>query len=241
MIAKKKPESKIPTTKTNTNRKRSAKSYRGKQYAEESLSDDILAPESFLNKNEYIMIILSALCLTLIIFYFFFKTSDSDSDTVHRGADSAALISLEKRIENIEQILETFVNKNADSSSSNKGVDPLDARLTRLETAFTVKFESLTEKVGAIEKQVASLNKTRTVSRKKSYASKPKSVSKKKTSSVKVSKKKATKTAILHTVKKGETFYSISRKYNISISKLLKLNKMTKKDKIYPGTNLIVR
>jgi LysM repeat protein len=44
-----------------------------------------------------------------------------------------------------------------------------------------------------------------------------------------------------HTVRKGETLYSISKKYNTSVNALRKLNHLSANDKIYPGTNILVR
>jgi LysM repeat protein len=44
----------------------------------------------------------------------------------------------------------------------------------------------------------------------------------------------------LHTVQKGETLYSISRKYDLSVDQLAKLNKISMKDPIKPGQQLAV-
>lgn len=240
MIAKKRPESKIPTTKTNTNKKRVKRPKATKQYSSSFQETNMSKSGSFLNRNEYIMIILSALCLTLIIFYFFFRVSDSKVEGPGTTNDSIVLSELEKRLENIEKAVNSMV-KDDSQVHTTSSVKPLAARVTRLETAFTVKFESLTEKLESIEKKLALLERKIKTTGKGASVSKTKPKSKKSSSSIKVSKKKATKAPIFHTVKKGDTFYSISKKYKISVDKLLKLNKMTKKDKIYPGTNLIIR
>jgi len=49
------------------------------------------------------------------------------------------------------------------------------------------------------------------------------------------------KANLFHTVKKGETLWSISQKYKTSVGTIRKLNNMTVKDKIYPGNNILVR
>ena len=46
---------------------------------------------------------------------------------------------------------------------------------------------------------------------------------------------------IFHTVQKGETLFSISRKYKTSVETLKKLNNMSKETAIFPGNNILVR
>jgi membrane-bound lytic murein transglycosylase D len=53
--------------------------------------------------------------------------------------------------------------------------------------------------------------------------------------------KKSASTHVYHVVQKGETFYSISRKYNITVDMLHKLNHFSKQPTIYPGDKLIVK
>ncbi|MBC2705866.1 MAG: LysM peptidoglycan-binding domain-containing protein [Desulfobacula sp.] len=53
--------------------------------------------------------------------------------------------------------------------------------------------------------------------------------------------KKTKSASVFHTVQKGETLYSISKKYNTSIASLLKLNNLSANAKIYPGSKMIVR
>jgi len=48
-------------------------------------------------------------------------------------------------------------------------------------------------------------------------------------------------TGLSHTVKKGETLYSISNKYNTTVKNILKLNKMAADVKLYPGDIIIVQ
>jgi LysM repeat protein len=49
-----------------------------------------------------------------------------------------------------------------------------------------------------------------------------------------------TAAAKTHTVKSGETLYSISRQYDLSIDRLRSLNRLTDSDTIYPGQKLVV-
>jgi LysM repeat protein len=43
-----------------------------------------------------------------------------------------------------------------------------------------------------------------------------------------------------HTVTRGETLYGISKKYDISLTQLRRLNKLSKTEEIYPGQKLLV-
>lgn len=226
MKPKKKAASKIPTTQTNTNRKKTSQ-----VEAEASVSD------SFLNKNEYAMILLGALCLTLVVYFVFFSSPSKKSETVENTKSSPSYAQLEKRI----QVLEDELNKlkQASTPGGKNNSELLKNRISRLETAFSVKFESLTDKVARVERNISSVKSKTKVPVKTSSVSK-KSV-KKTALPVKKASSSSKKAPMFHTVKKGDTFYSISKQHNISVNQLLKLNKLTSKDKIYPGTNLLIR
>ena len=52
---------------------------------------------------------------------------------------------------------------------------------------------------------------------------------------------KATSSQVYHVVQKGETFYSISKKYGTTVANIHKLNNFSKQPTIYPGDKLIVK
>ncbi len=58
---------------------------------------------------------------------------------------------------------------------------------------------------------------------------------------VKKAIKKEKKASVFHAVQKGETLYSISKKYNTSVAALRKLNNLSSTAKIYPGNNILIR
>ncbi len=51
---------------------------------------------------------------------------------------------------------------------------------------------------------------------------------------------KSSKAKKTHTVKSGDTYWAIARKYDLSTSELLKLNKKTKSSTLKPGDTLLV-
>lgn len=250
MKSRSKLDSKIPTTKTNTNRKRDP----------EPGETGNLIESSLFKKNEFALILFGALLLTLIVFFIFFRspgdTPSQDSDkTILSGEQTTqkeSVPDLEKRIQALEQaFLKTDQGtENNGASPKNSGtLDLVKERVTRLETAFGVKFNSLIERMGMIEKKLEALNKANDnsnnmVSEKSNASSVVKSPEKAsvpvKTATKKVAENQ-TKAAMFHTIQKGETLYSIGKKYNISVSDLQKLNKLTSKTTLYPGMNILIR
>ncbi len=215
--------SKIFTKKTNSNRKKSSQN-----------QDSDKKPEtSLLKKNEFALILLGALLLTIIIFFFFFRTSESNPTSVKQNISNTSLVDFEKRMQNIEKILQIKQGtKEGSKIKQNITQDyHINDRLSRLETAFSVKFDSLIDRMGEIEKNILLL---------KNRPAEPKSVQSKPKISIPV-KKAVKKKSIFHTVQKKETLYSISKKYNTNITALRKLNKLSKNATIYPGDNIIVR
>lgn len=53
--------------------------------------------------------------------------------------------------------------------------------------------------------------------------------------------KKATSLRVYHVIKKGETFYSISKQYGTTVTHLQKLNNFSQQPTLYPGDKLIVK
>lgn len=229
MQSKKKPGSK--TRSKNFNRKSNINIKKSSQ----SPDSDKKLKISLLKKNEFALIIFGALLLTILIFFFFFRSPDSKSDAVKQNVSSAAFSDFEMRIQNIEkalQIEQGLKSEGVNIKESVAQINHIKDRLGRLETAFSVKFDSLIDRMGKIEKSISQL-KNKTVEKIVKKESEPK---------VAVPVKKAVKKkSRFHLVKKEETLYYISKKYNISIDQLRKLNKLSKGATIYPGDNLLVR
>lgn len=222
------PESKIPTTQTNTNKKKISEA----RNAEKKFNPSVL------KKNEFALIIIGALLLTIIIFFFFFRSSGSKIEPIKKNSSNISFADLEKRMDSIEQALQ--LKEKPGQSPGQKmikdgsGIDPLQERVTRLETAFLVKFDSLIERIGKIENSISQLKNM------PAALVTPKPVLKQVIPEKKAVKKEK-KDTMFHTVKKGETLYSISKKYNTSIAALQKLNNLSPTAKIYPGNNILIR
>jgi LysM repeat protein len=230
MNEKTKP-SKIPTTGKNTNKKKvgggAAKPF----------------DKAFFKKNEFALILLGASLLTVIIFFVFFRSSQEPAPSGAAQSKAAASFeSLESRVAGLEATLQS-PDKNANPGNTPNAADLVDLtnRVTRLEAAFQLKVDSLIERMGSLENKIASAPAVTPIAPKplQSVAEQKSAPAQK--APVKKAVKKENKAPIFHTVTKGETLYSISKKYKTTVPVLRKLNNLSEKDKIFPGNNIIVR
>ena len=237
-----KPQSKIPTTGKNTNQKK-----------KEAPGDPMAGDTSLLKKNEFTLIIVGALVATVLVFFLFFRDSGNKPapQTVMGSGASGETVdkAMEKRVAELEVALARLASSptagELDAGSpkaSAKGVADVEARLERLETAMTLKMDSLIGRLSKLEKRVVALKKAAEkpapvvkVSGTKSKAPEKKAAVPRKTA------QKTTKASMFHTVQKGETLWSISQKYKTTVAAVRKLNNLSAEDKIYPGTNILVR
>ena len=95
-----KAKSKIFTKSENTNKKRPNQPKSATK-----------SGTSFEKKNEFVLILLGALLLTIIIFFFFFRSSESTftSKMTKQDVSSNSFAVLEKRIQNIEKVLQKYL------------------------------------------------------------------------------------------------------------------------------------
>ncbi len=246
MKPKGKPGSKIPTTQTNTNQKKNPKD-----------TESMDMGNSLLKKNEFTLIIAGALVVTVIVFFVFFKSSEPKTDS-SSGLSSTngpngegsigSFTDLEKRIQAIESALEKLQIDGAvplgGTSEPPAELALLKQKVQRIETSASVKFDSLTERMGKMEKQIRILNKKPRAVKpvvKVSATAKAPQKAPTKTLVKKPVVKPEKKASMFHTVQKGETLWSISQKYKTSVTTLRKLNNLAPETKIYPGTNILVR
>lgn len=218
------PESNIPTTKINPNKNQTDQVHKSTKKIE----------PSHLKKNEFALILIGALLLTVVIFFLFFRSSDIRTETVETNTSSSSFADLEERVEILEKALKILENAGLVSDGSGTGgamgIGPVKERVASLETAFSVKFDSLLKRMDNIEKSISG----------------PKKQSIAVTTSKPVAKsaapeKKEIKAGLFHTIKKGETLYSISKKYNTTVTNIRNLNKLSPDAKIYPGDSILVQ
>lgn len=213
---------------------------------------------SLLKKNEFTMIIIAALVVTALVFFFLFRGSSTQESSEQGAVSTKGEDQIASGFEDRISALEISLAKIASSSGRNenqaasRAVSDLDERIRRIETAVNLKLDTLIERVDKLEGRlsklavVVSTPPQKNVVKPEPKVKKPALAPKKK---VQVTKKEAVtpkaetpkKTGQFHSVQKGETLWSISQKYKTSVAAIRKLNNLTPEDKIYPGSNLLVR
>jgi len=215
---------------------------------------------SLLKKNEFTMILIAALAVTALIFFFFFRGSSTQESSEQKAVLTQGEDHVAPGFEDRISALEISLAKIASSSDGNenqaapRAVSDLDERMTRIETAVNLKLDTLIERVAKLEGRLSKLAVVASTPPQKNVV-KPKPTVKKPApvptpeKKAQVTKKKAVKPKVVkpkktnqfHTVQKGETLWSISQKYKTSVAAIRKLNNLTPNDKIYPGSNLLVK
>lgn len=235
---KEKPASKIPTTQTNTNRKRKITD-----------ADPLTTGSSLLKKNEFTLIIAGALVVCVVVFFLFFRTTGPKTAGFQSPSQDMPAAELAGRLEALEMSLaglqrETGAFSDDSGNENNAQLVKIQQQVSRLEAAVSLKLDSLNERMGKLEQRVADIRKSVSSAPPRKTTSK-KQTTAKKTTVKKTTEKKTTepekKAPIFHTVKKGETLWRIAQKYETTVAALRKLNKLSPDADIYPGTNLLVR
>ena len=144
---------------------------------------------------------------------------------------------LEKRIEQLEERIAKIDGFNqrvmALESQGQKFMNAVD-RLDRFETAITLRMDIVAKELAKLQQPAATTPtpgaKPAAAGLKKEPVEKPPAAS-----------PESTKQATLHTVRAGETLYSISRRYGMSVDELRSANQLDEKATIYPGQQLKVQ
>ena len=142
------------------------------------------------------------------------------------GSDKAQLTAMDHRLQQIEirmAALEGISELVADLDNNRQATKPLMVRLDRLESSFSKRIGEIDQQLNKLQ---IKLTNTRAKQVQKPAAKKP---------TPKKTVKQAVKT---HVVKKGETLYSISRQYGLSVNQLMTYNKLSKGAVINPGQSL---
>ena len=216
---------------------------------------------SLLKKNEFTMILVAALVVTALVFFFFFtgpSTNESNkSGTVSTQGQAPVVPGFEDRISALEISLAKIASasEQSETQAASRAVSDLDERMTRVESAVNLKLDTLIERVNKLEGRLSNLAvapptpapkpvvKPKPEIKKKATVQVTPPVPEKKVQVVKkkVQTSKPQKTSQFHTVQKGETLWSISQKYKTNVATIRRLNNLTPEDKIYVGTNLLVK
>ena len=141
-------------------------------------------------------------------------------------AEKAQLLVLESRLEQLENRLGSIEGDGGLSQTAGSGnqLILLTERLDQLEANMTARINSTANQLNTAALKPA-----------------PETASSSKAQTVKAAPADKNETPEkIHTVKKGDTLYRISRRYNLSIEQLRQYNQLDQKASIYPGQELKV-
>ena len=138
------------------------------------------------------------------------------------GSDKALLSAMDQRLQQLESrmaALEGINERVTDLDKNLQDTQPLLARIDRLETSFSKRISEMDQQIKKLKVKLAN------TAAKQSRAP--------------VVKSSASKSVVkTHVVKKGETLYSISKQYGLSVAQLMTFNKLSKGAVINPGQSL---
>ena len=207
---------------------------------------------SLFKKNEFTLIIIGALAVTTAVFFLFFRSPGPGKTDL--PADPGRLTQLDDRIKTLESLVEELkllqeqggisAESSGTDSSVKKDLVQVQQDLDRIENTVTLKIDALIRRMSGIEKQMSGISPE-----KAQAAAKPGGKTQKTASATMAAKPPVKKPAVastkktpmFHTVKKGETLWSISQQHKTTVANLRKLNNLTPESKIYPGINILIR
>ncbi len=141
------------------------------------------------------------------------------------GSDKALLSAMDQRLQHLESRMEALEGINElvmDLDNNRQAAQPLMVRLDHLETAFAKKISEMDQQLKELQTKLV---RTET----------------KQAQTVVIKSQPSKQAAKIHVVEKGETLYSISKKYGVSVNQLMTFNKLSKGSIINPGQSLKIK
>ena len=186
--------------------------------------------KNILKRADFPFFLLGGFILILLIFILVKLPAQTETEKAAFNTEQAETLktSLDDLRNEIAEIQFSLNNLNQPESGS------FAQSLDRLDKRFSDQFESLENKLDEIRTIVK--NNQNTIKEKQYSDKKPVSSPEKKVSA----KKEEKSEEVYHEVKKGDTLYSISRKYDVAVSDIKNLNNM-KNDAIQPGAKLLIK
>lgn len=153
---------------------------------------------------------------------------------IDEPADSAHIRALEQKIELLEQRLEKFDGVDEKVTriwEQAKSFETFKTRFDRSEASMSLRMDHLAMSLDALQKKTDETQKK--VGDLEKGSAPP-------AAPVKPPPVKKAATVKTHTVAAGDTLFSISRRYNLTVEKLRSINKLTEKTVIHVGQTLTV-
>lgn len=182
-------------------------------------------------KEKSFLIVFAFSFCAIILFVTFFPSVRSIENDAYIKTLEKRVRELEARLDEINLDPEKIRNIHLQGSK----VESFINNYNRLDASLSLKTNLLADRMDKQQVRIDSLNQ------KVAGLEKRKSTPPRKVSRSAVGKKSVSTGRQYHSVAKGETFYGISRKYGLSLTKLKELNGFTEKTVIYPGQKIRIR
>jgi LysM repeat protein len=185
-------------------------------------------------RNTSVWIVLGVAVLGLILILMLPRVQPSGGEE--------QLLALETRIEALEQQLAKFDSVDDNVSriwEQAKSFEQFKERFERTDASTSLRMDHLATSLSAVQNRLEKLEKSRTTAAAAAKSKPP--VNKDVSGAPKTSP--TTKSApqdAYHTVTKGDTLYSVGRKYGLKVDELLKINHLPADTVIKPGQRLRV-
>jgi LysM repeat protein len=178
-----------------------------------------------LSKIQILSILLTVAIIALISALIVLLVEGGGTSSKYVGALEQRLKSVEEHLDRYESIDEKVTAIWEQAKSFEKFKDRFD----RSEASASLRMDHLTMSLEALQKELNEVRNTKKVSAPPPNNATIKSASNSKTKNQ------------YHIVRSGDTFYSISKKYDLKIDQLLQMNQAQPDSVIMPGQKLIVR
>lgn len=177
-----------------------------------------------LGKTPILLILLAVTMVALVVVLFILLNNSSDSISARK------LAAMEERIQSLEERLDKYTSIDEKVTriwEQAKSFEKFKDRFDRSEASMSLRMDHLTMSLETLQKQL------------KENTPPPRPADSGKATPP--SPQPETSKIQYHEVTAGDTLYNISKKYNLSVDELRKLNRMDPNSVIVPGQKLIVK
>lgn len=164
------------------------------------------------------------LVLVVAIFFAFFPRGEGGGALQDSEALAERFQQIEDKIGRMETTLEGLSTLQEDMETVKKAV----LRFDNADASMSARAQRLAEELSSLQKEMEGIKKTLSAAAKTSAAA------------PRAEKAEAASQAVYHEVVKGDTLYSISRRYGVSVDAIRRLNGLSGQDAIHPGQKLKV-
>lgn len=165
------------------------------------------------------------LVLVIVVFYAIYPRETAQDVLLDNDAISNRLQQIEEKISSMEAALEGIGALQQDMEPMKKAI----LRLDSTDASILTGMDSMSEQLASLRKEMDEIQKT------------PSAETKPPAASTRAETEETVSQAVYHEVQKGDTLYSIGRRYGVSVEAIRKLNSLTEQDAILPGQKLKVK